>query len=182
MMNSTQDIAQAMERAVTVLTRRPDVGVHADASARACWRGGTRVSAHHAAGTRMDTDMPTELGGSGDCVTAGWLFRAGIAACTTTVIGMIAASEGLVLDELEVTVGSESDARGMLGMCEPDGTPVPAGPLGLAMAVRIRAAGVDEARLRQLVDAGVRRSPMLDALRRPAPVTVAVQVDAARAC
>lgn len=180
-MNNPGAIAQAMERAVTVLTRRPDKGVHDDASARACWRGGTRITSHHASGTRMDTDMPTELGGSGDCVSPGWLFRSGIAACAATVIAMVAASEGIALDALEVVVGSESDTRGVLGMREVDGTPIPAGPLGLRVEVRIQADGVDDARLRQLVDDGMKRSPMMDALLRHPPVTVEVRVDEGQA-
>jgi uncharacterized OsmC-like protein len=176
-MNSHNEIAQAMDRAVTVLTRRPDHGLHDDASARACWRGGTRITSHHASGTSMDTDMPVELGGSGDRVSPGWLFRSGIAACTATAIGMVAASEGIALDLLEVTVGSRSDTRGLLGMRGTDGAPVPAGPMDMDLQVRIQAADVDDARLRQLVDEGLRRSPMMDALRRRPPMTVAVQVD-----
>lgn len=177
-MNSPSDIADAMTRAVTVFTRRPDKGLHDDASARACWRGGTRITSHHASGTSVDTDMPTELGGTGDCVSPGWLFRSGIAACAATVIGMVAASEGIALDPLEVIVGSRSDARGVLGMREADGTAVPAGALSLQVEVRIRAGGVDEARLRRLVDDSLKRSPMMDTLLRHPPVRVDVQVEA----
>lgn len=176
-MNSPRDIADAMERAVTVFTRRPDKGLHDDASARARWRGGTRITSHHASGASMDTDMPAELGGTGDCVSPGWLFRSGIAACAATVISMVAASEGIVLDALEVSVGSQSDTRGVLGMREVDGTQVPAGPAGLDVAVHIQAAGVDEARLRRLVDEGLKRSPMMDTLLRHPPVTVEVRMD-----
>ena len=176
-MNSPREIGLAMARAVTVLTRRPGHGLHDDASARACWRGGTRITSHHASGTTIDTDMPAELGGTGDHVSPGWLFRSGIAACVATAIGMVAASEGIALDLLEVTLGSRSDTRGLLGMHDPDGAPVQAGPLEMDLKIRIQASGVDDARLRRLVENGLRRSPMIDALRRHPPMTVAVLVD-----
>jgi len=176
-MNNPRQIAEAMARAVTVLNRRPDLGLHEDAAARACWRGGTRIAAHHASGAKMETDMPTELGGSGDQVSPGWLFRAGIAACAATVIAMIAASEDIGLSQLEVTVGSRSDTRGCLGMREPGGATVPAGPAAITLQVRLRAPGVDPARLRRLVDEGLRRSPMMDAMQRHPPITVEVEVD-----
>ena len=83
-----KDVATALERARTVLARKPAMGVHDDAPATARWGGGTRIEASHANGTRMETDMPAELGGSGDRVSPGWLFRAGIASCAATTIAM----------------------------------------------------------------------------------------------
>lgn len=170
-------IALAMQRAVDVFTRRPQQGLHDDATAHAAWRGGTRVTTSHDGGTRVDTDMPRELGGSGERVSPGWLFRAGIAACAATAIAMVAASEGVELDGLDVNVGSRSDARGLLGMRDQAGEPVPPGALGFSIEVRIRASTADEARLRALVEEGLRRSPMQDALLRHPPVAVQVHID-----
>lgn len=178
MNDATATIAQAMQRAVGVFTRRPQQAVHDDATAYASWRGGTRVATSHDNGTQVETDMPSELGGSGDCVSAGWLFRAGIAACGTTVIAMVAASQGIELEELEIHVGSRSDARGVLGMRDEAGDPVPPGAIGFTLQVRIRANAVDEARLRALVEEGLRRSPMQDAMLRHPPLAVQVQVEA----
>ncbi len=176
-MTTQQDVAEAMQRATSVFTRRPDMGVHADASARAIWHGGTRISAHHAMGMQMETDMPCELGGSGDRVSPGWLFRAGIAACCATAIGMVAASEGVELDALEIEVGSESDTRGLLGMQTPSGDGVQAGPLAMQIAVRIHAARVDEARLRQIVERGLQRSPMQAAMQQPPPIEIRLTIN-----
>lgn len=176
-MNSPHQIAEAMDRAVTVLARRPDLGLHDDAAARACWRGGTRITSHHANGATMDTDMPIELGGSGDQVSPGWLFRAGIAACAATVIAMLAASEGIALARLEVTLGSRSDTRGCLGMRDAAGATIPAGPAAMTLQVRVQATGADEARLRRLVEDGLRRSPMMDAMQRHPPMTLEIHAD-----
>lgn len=178
MNDATRPIALAMQRAIGVFTRRPQQAMHDDATAYACWRGGTRVATSHDNGTRIETDMPSELGGSGDRVSPGWLFRAGIAACGTTVIAMVAASQGIELEELEIHVGSRSDARGMLGMRDAAGDPVPAGAVGFSIEVRIRASTVDEARLRALVEEGLRRSPMQDAMLRHPPLSVQVHVQA----
>ena len=113
----------------------------------------------------MLTDMPPELGGSGDQVTPGWLFRAGIASCTATVIAMIAAEEGIELTTIEVKVTSRSDARGMLGMADETGAMVFAGLGGMQMHVRIGAKGANPQALRELVDRGTRCSPMFNAVQ-----------------
>ena len=67
-------------------------------------------------GGQFCTDMPAELGGAGDQVTPGWLFRAGMAACATTSIVLMAAADGIELAALEVRVDSHSDVRGLPGM------------------------------------------------------------------
>lgn len=180
-MNRQQEIADAMQRAADVLTRRPDMGVHDDAFARATWHAGTRVSTHHANGFSTETDMPRELGGSGDRVSPGWLFRAGIAACANTCIAMVAASEGIVLDHLDVVVSSQSDTRGFLGMREADGSGITAGALGMQLQVHIAAPGVSAARLQQLVNDALARSPMQVTMARPPTLAVSVTTDDARA-
>lgn len=173
-MSAQRDVAEALERAVALLTRRPDKGLHEDAKATVAWQGGTRTAAFHENGLRMDTDMPTELGGNGSLVSPGWLFRAGIAACGVTVIAMVAASEGIELEALTVEIDSTSDTRGALGMKEPTGDSIYPGPTQLRIAVRIRAPGVDAARLRGIVEEGLRRSPIQNAIMRITPLSIAL--------
>lgn len=173
---SQQDIAAALKRVESVLLRRPKTGLHDDAPATARWQGGTRVVSAHANGTQVVTDMPTELGGSGDKVTPGWLFRAGIASCAATSINFCAASQGVELSTLEVRVSSRSDTRGMLGMAGADGEPVHAGPGDMQLVVNISAAGVPPARLRALVEEGVRRSPIPNALPHVTPLALHIEV------
>jgi uncharacterized OsmC-like protein len=176
---SLQDIAAAMERVESVMRRRPELGLHDDSSASARWDGGLRVSASHESGLRLETDMPRELGGTGDLVTPGWLMRAGAASCAVTRIAMAAAAQGIALDELEVSAHSRSDTRGLLGLADAEGAPVPAGPAEVTLSVRIAAAGVAPARLRELVDASCRCAPVQQALMRATPVTVQVEVGGA---
>jgi uncharacterized OsmC-like protein len=175
---STQEIAAALQRVEAVFVRRPGMGMHEDAPATARWEGGTRVVASHADGTQMATDMPVELGGTGDKVTPGWLFRAGLASCAATSIALAAAAKGIELATLEVRATSRSDARGLLGMADPTGAPVPAGPCDVRLHVRIAAEGVAPSRLRALVEDGYRCSPIPNAVISAVPVDLRIDVDA----
>jgi hypothetical protein len=98
---SLQHVATALQRVETVFARRPDLALHDDAPAQARWESGTRIVASHANGTQFETDMPAEIGGTGDRVTPGWLFRAGLASCAVTSIAMAAAAEGIELSSLQ---------------------------------------------------------------------------------
>jgi uncharacterized OsmC-like protein len=173
-----QDIAAAMQRAAAVYRRRPEAALHDDAPATARWEGGTRVGSLHPSGARVPTDMPAELGGSGDHVTPGWLFRAGLASCAATRIAMAAAAEGIELDTLEVVGRSRSDTRGLLGLPDADGTPVCAGSRDLQLHVRIAARDVAPQRLHALVEHGLRCSPVYAGLRGALPVALQVDVGA----
>jgi uncharacterized OsmC-like protein len=176
-MTSLQDVTAAVERVESVLRRRPEAGLHDDAPATASWQGATRVVVAHDNGMRMLTDMPAELGGGGDQVTPGWLFRAGLAACATTSIALAAARRGIAPSALEVRVRSRSDTRGLLGLCDEHGGPVGAGPSELRMEVRIAASGVAAERLRALVEEGCRCSPIPNAVQQATPLALQIVVD-----
>ena len=176
---SAQEIAAAMQRVEAILKRRPGTGVHPEAPAIARWEGGTRIVASHANGTRIPSDMPTDLGGRGNevDVTPGWLFRAGFASCAATCIAMGAAAQGIELESLEVTANSSSDLRGLLGMSDADGTPVYAGPRDVELVVRIRAPGVAAERLREMVEERYRCSPVSSAVASAMPVDLRIVID-----
>jgi hypothetical protein len=76
------------------------------------------------------------------------------------------------LTELEVTVSSDSDARGVLGTDDS----VPPGPLAVRMHIRVAASNADEARLRTLVEHADRRSAVRDAVEREVLLTTEVVV------
>jgi uncharacterized OsmC-like protein len=173
---SSQEIAAAMQRVELVLKRRPEFGIHDDAPATAHWERGTQVVSRHANGAQLVTDMPTELGGGGDHVTPGWLFRAGLASCLATRIAMGAAAAGMELAQLEVSASSRSDARGMFGMADTSGETVGAGPRDLQLLVRISAPGTAPDQVRNLVEHCNRCSPVSAAAREELPVALRVEV------
>ena len=172
-----EEIAASMERVASVLRRRPQAGIGDDSAATARWDGGLRASVRSETGYAVETDMPVELGGEASAMTAGWLLRAGLAACAVTRIAMAAAAEGLALRTLEARATSRSDARGLLAVPEADGRPVPAGPLSMDLHVRIGAPGVPAERLRALVASTTGCSPVTCAVEEPLPVALHVDVD-----
>ena len=173
---SSQYVADTMQRVEVVLRRRPDMGMHEDSPAIARWRGSTRIVTSNANGIEVQTDMPGELGGTGDQVTPGWLMRAGLAACTATRIAMGAAAAGIELTTLELRATSRSDTRGLLGMSESDGTPVGAGPHDMQLHVTIAANGVPPEELRALVEESHRCSPVQCAIQEDTPVGLHIEV------
>ncbi len=160
-----QPIAAALQRAQSVLDRRPQAGLHDDPPATSRWESGARVVTRHNNGTAITSDLSVEFGGSGEHVSPGWLFRAGLAACSATSIVMAAATEGIELSALEVRADSRTDARGVLGMSGADGAAVYAGPCDMRLTVRISAKGIDGKRLRAVVERGLRQSPVPNAVQ-----------------
>jgi uncharacterized OsmC-like protein len=130
----------------------------------------------HANGTEIASDLPAELGGSGDQITPGWMFRAGLAACAATSIALRAAQEGIELSALQVKASSRSDTRGLLDIRDTDGEAVFAGPSDLQLHVQIAAPGVSPERLHALVENGCRCSPIPNAVRSAVPLNVRVEM------
>jgi uncharacterized OsmC-like protein len=176
---AAQDIATAWRRVESVLRRRPEFGLQDDAAASAHWDGGTRATCSHANGHSVQTDMPVELGGTGDQVSPGWLLRAGLASCAVTGIAMLAATRGIALTALEVVASSRSDARGFMGISDSDGMAIDPGPQDVRLLVRIASRQATPEVLRALVHESQRHSPVTCALQNA--VRVALQIDIASA-
>jgi OsmC-like protein len=111
-------------------------------------------------------------------VSPGWLFRAGLASCAATCVGLAAADEGIELALLEVVARSRSDLRGLVGLPDAHGTPVSAASQDLALSVRIGARGVAPGRLRALAERGLRGSPVYSALLPAVPMALHIEVEA----
>jgi uncharacterized OsmC-like protein len=127
-------------------------------------------------GERILTDMPRAMGGEGSSPNPGWYLRAAMASCTTSVIAMHAAKRGIRLDSLEVTVESEGDNRGILGMDEK----VSAGYSELRMKVKIASSSATEAELRELTQFAEAHSPVGCTIEGAPPRSLAVEVVKAR--
>ena len=169
-------IAAAVHRVESILQRRPEAGLHADAPAVARWEGGARVVSRHPNGASVATDLPSELGGMGDEVTPGWLWRAALSSCLATRIVMAAAVEGIDLSSVEVLASSRSDLRGVLGMKAASGAALSAGPSDVQLHVRIRAPAVSHERLQALVAHSQACSPVSIAASQALPIEMRVEV------
>jgi uncharacterized OsmC-like protein len=167
----TQEMRTAIEAAIGYLTEHPDEARYTDSAAVATIEEALRCRVTGPDGASVVTDMPTSVGGGGSVPSPGWLFRAAMASCIATVIAMRAAQEGVDRVGVQVTVDSESDDRGILGMDED----VPAGPLSVRVGMRVASADVAPERLRAIAEWGADHCPVCDATRRAVPVTREVE-------
>jgi uncharacterized OsmC-like protein len=168
-----QEIRSAIEAAIGYLTEHPDEARYTDSPAVATVEEGLRCRVTGPSDASVVTDMPPSVGGGGSAPSAGWLFRAALASCIATLIAMRAAQEEVELADLEVTVDSESDDRGILGMDDE----VPAGPLSVRVGIRVGASGLPPERLRAIAEWGASHCPVCDATRRAVPMTREVELD-----
>ena len=174
---ATADVAAALRRFGALVRRRPAIAVHDDPPAVTRWQGGLRFVATHANGKQVTSDMAPELGGAGDQVSPGWLFRAGFASCTATTIAMTAAAEGIELEMLELEAMSRSDAHAVLGMSRVGGERVSAEPFDVQLHVRASARGVSPERLRAVIEEGYRRSPAAGAMQAATQVALHIEIE-----
>jgi uncharacterized OsmC-like protein len=165
-------IQQSIEGVIKYLTENPAKCRYTDKAAVAVVEDGLRCRADGPNGAILISDMGKAIGGGGSAPSPGWLFRAALANCDATVIAMRAAQLGVTLSTLEVTVDSESDDRGLLGM--DDATS--AGPLNVRIRVHIGANGVTPEQLREIVDWAGAHSPLADAVRRAVPCKTEVEI------
>ena len=163
-------VRSALEKASAYLTEHPEEAKSTDSAATATLVDGLVVRVTGPGGTDIATDMVPSVGGTATAPSPGWLLRAAEASCVVTLIAMRAAMLDISLDGVEVTVDSESDDRGLLGLDDS----VPAGPLSSRVRVRLMAAGVDPDALEEIARWGVDHCPVCDALERAVPVTTEI--------
>jgi uncharacterized OsmC-like protein len=176
---SQKEIHDKLEAATAYLTKNPADARYIDSPATATITdaNGLRVEVSGPDGARLTTDMPTSVGGGNGAPSPGWFLRAAEASCVATLIAMRAAQEGVAFENVEVTVDSESDDRGILGI---DGDEdVPAGPLRTRVRVRVHEVRVDDEDddvWETIVTWAVDHCPVTDAVRRAVPMTVEIAV------
>jgi uncharacterized OsmC-like protein len=163
-------IQDAIRTASEYLAQHPEEARSTDSAASATLVDGLVVRVSGPAGASVTTDMVPSVGGTATAPSPGWLLRAAVASCVVTLIAMRAAMLGISLDRLEVTVDSESDDRGILGIDKD----VPAGPLSGRVSVRLTAVGVDPRTLDEIAHWGFKHCPVFDALERAVPLMTEV--------
>jgi uncharacterized OsmC-like protein len=162
------DIKGSLDAAIAYLSEHHDEARYTDSEAVATLEEGLRVRVEGPGGESLITDMPQSVGGDNAGPSPGWLFRAALAACEATLIAMQAARDGVSLEALNVSVDSESDDRGILGM-DPN---VPAAPLSMRVRVAISGPGGD---VETVVRHAVERCPVHDAVARPVSIQLEIE-------
>ena len=161
-------IAEAVERASAYLTEHPDEARYRDSAATARITSGLVARVSGPTGEGLMTDMPGGIGGTASAPSPGWLLRAAAASCVASLIAIRAATLGVAHGAISVSVDSESDDRGILGL---DGA-IPAGALSLKVAVTVDDLDADDARRRELVDWAVGHCPVTDTISRATAIEI----------
>jgi uncharacterized OsmC-like protein len=169
-----QSIRTAIEQASNYLVEHPEAARASDAAATAVCEDGLRFRIE-GPWSPLTSDMSKSVGGDASAPSPGWLLRAALAACDATLVAMEAARDGIELTDLQVSVESESDFRGVLGV---DPTVQP-GPLSMRVAYRLAAKNATDDQLRAIVQRAESHSPVRDALTREVPMTTEIAIGSA---
>ena len=112
--------------------------------------------------------MPRSIGGGATAPSPGWYLRAAAASCVASLIGIRAAMVGLELpaDTVTVTVDSESDDRGILGLDDA----IPAGALSMRVVVAVTEVSVDRRDVEDVARWAVEHCPVTDTVKRAVPI------------
>jgi uncharacterized OsmC-like protein len=156
-----EQIRSAIKKATDYLAKNPDAATGTDAAATAVLEEGLRFRVDGPNGA-VTSDMSESVGGGGSAPTPGWLLRAALAACDASTVAMEAARDGIELSGLNVSVESDTDFRGVLGV---DGGAHP-GPLEVRTRIELASPDATEEQLREVVRRAEERSPVRDALAR----------------
>lgn len=167
-MSAHKGIAAAAAAASAYLSEHPDEARYRDSPAVARLTSGLAVTVTCPGGESVRTDMPKGIGGGSSVPSPGWYFRAAAASCVASLIAIRAAALGLDASSIEVTVDSESDDRGILGLDDS----IPAGALSVKVVASV--GGLDEKSRREVVDWAVAHCPVTESIARAVQVQVEV--------
>ena len=167
---SSTSIREAIEKTTRALAEHPEKARVKNAPAIAVVEDGLRCRVTGPSGELVHTDVSTALGGAGTAPNPGWLMRAALASCNATGIATHAAKAGINLTRLEVSVASETDGRGVLGLDES----ISPAMKPLEIQVKISAPGTPSEELRRLVEWVCSRSPV--GCTEPSGATVNIQI------
>ena len=162
-------VADAVAAASAYLSEHPDEARYRDSAAMARVTSGLAVAVTGPGGESLTTDMPKGIGGGSSVASPGWYMRAAAASCVASLIAIRAATLGLTVGAIEVTVDSESDDRGILGLDDE----IPAGAISMKIVASV--GGVRGDARRDLVDWAVAHCPVTETIARAVPVTVEVR-------
>lgn len=170
MLRAMNDIRAAVKRASAYLADHPAEARYRDSQASARLGQGLRVEVEGPGGERLSTDMPKGIGGGATMPSPGWYFRAAAAACVASLIGIRGATLGIDLPPgaIEVTVDSESDDRGILGLDDA----IPAGALSLRVVVTVHGGAPGRETVESLTQWAVDHCPVTDTAQRAVPIEV----------
>jgi uncharacterized OsmC-like protein len=169
---SGDQIRTALENLSRTIAQQPEKARAKHAKATATLESGLKCRVVGPNDEQIATDMPPAMGGAAAGPNPGWFFRASLASCCATVIAMRAASLGINLTKLEVSIESEGDHRGILGLDDD----VSAGMSSLRTNVQIAADNADPRQLEELVQWAEQHSPVGCTVRGAPTNTLSISI------
>ena len=162
-MYELRTIKQAIERAVKAVTLRPERG-------QRTYRNLARVDCGtlchvEEAGRTLTLDVGKALGGNDQGPNPGMLLRSAMSGCVAIGIRQWAARRNLPIEQVEVQLETDVDARGQLGVCEAAAP----GFQRVRMLITVTSAAPFAA-IDDLVATSLKYSPLMDLFLNPQPV------------
>jgi uncharacterized OsmC-like protein len=167
-MADPQTLKKAFERNSKALRLRPSVG-QKTAVTRVKVRNGTTCEIESGS-KRLVVDVGTQQGGNDAGPGPSILERAALGSCLAIGYSTWAAYLEIPVDDIEVIVESDLDARGQFGIGED-----PPGFKALRYKVMIQSPAPEE-QIREMIERADAHSPVLDDFRRPIPVEREVSI------
>jgi uncharacterized OsmC-like protein len=161
-----------MEKTISYLKANPEKAKIKGKAATAVLEDGLKVRTTGPKEQMIVSDIPSTLGGGESAPAPGWYMQAALAACYASGIALKAAQKSIELSTLEVSIDAESDGRGFFGFDET----IKAGPLNVKAIVVIGAKGVEDEKLRDLVNQVYKYSWVGNAVRRSVPIKTEVEI------
>lgn len=155
-------LKEAYQRNRKAIELRPAMG-KSTAATKVRLRDGTTCEVEHKH-WKFKVDVGKEAGGNDAGPGPGILERAALGSCLAMGYSQQAALMDVKIDNLEIEVESDFDARGMLGIDDR-----PPGFEALRIKVKIESEASEEA-LKKVMDKADKHSPVLDDFRRAIPV------------
>jgi len=119
-------------------------------------------------------DAGRGMGGDDDEPTPSMLLRSALSSCMAIGVKLWAARADVPIDRVEVTLETDTDARGLLGLDER----VPPGFTAISARIDLVSPAPPEL-VEQVVERSLRFSPLFDAIAHAQPVETLTRVSAA---
>lgn len=159
-MPDAEQIKRAVERNIKAMTLRPSVA-QGTATTTVRVRSGSTACDIEDGPWKLVADLDSSMGGGSEGPDPGVLARSGLGACLAGGYLLWAARLGVQLDDVQVIVETDYDARGMYAVDES----VSPGWRGVRCSVTIASPDAPE-RVREVVERADRYSPILDDFTR----------------
>lgn len=169
-MSNTQTIKQALDRAVKTVTLRPERGQRVYRNV-AIVDAGTRCETEEAGGT-ITMDVGKAVGGNDAGPTPSMVLRSAMSGCVAIGVKQWAARREVPIEQVEVILETDVDARGQLGVRD-DIVP---GFEGIRLTISVTSPAPPEV-IEDLVATSLRYSPLMDVFCNPQPVEHRVSVN-----